>query len=185
MNNAITVSVMLIFLWIPCKSQDSIYVVHKLVGDTIDKTEKLTYHLFPELKDSLFDYCYIVKKNGGYALQIRYQNDSNLVRKLDTNSFHEYWSNISKISEYHLYQAGKDSLMTIEKKLSLHDLRSIDASPSPVISLINPSMKKDIYNDSKARARLANDLQRIKQKEHGTNISNMYIILYDPRYNRK
>lgn len=44
-------------------TQNSVFVLNPLVGDTIHQKDKVEYYLFPEINDSIYRYGYI-KQNG-------------------------------------------------------------------------------------------------------------------------
>lgn len=65
-----------------CFSQSNIFVLHSVIGDTINKQEKKDYFLFPELNDSIFNYGQIHYKNGKYYLFVFSILDS-IIKEID------------------------------------------------------------------------------------------------------
>jgi hypothetical protein len=105
------------------------------VGDTIDQKEKMDFDLFPELKNADFQYGIIYSRGDIKTLKAYIQNDSLIVKQLDSKTIAEYQSNIDKLVEFYSTQNQKDTLSDSKRKILL------DNSPNNV-SAINVNVDK-------------------------------------------
>ena len=86
--------VLFFFSWMQCISQDSLFILHPILGEVIDKNEKKDYLLFPEIADSIFNYGYIQHAGNKYCLNSYLLSDSLLSRIIDTAEIQQYKINV-------------------------------------------------------------------------------------------
>lgn len=158
-------------------SQDTIFILHPSVGAIIDKYEKMNYLLFPEIKDTSFQYCYLKPLKGNYGLFSYFHNDSLSITRIDSLDLSHYQTNISKLDEYFSNRSKTDSLRII-------DQNNID-NPNLKFDILSPNMIKDIKNESLKNARLKEDEERMKRIQQGTEISPVDIYLFDIFHKKK
>ena len=152
-------------------SQDTIFILHPSVGTIIDKYEKMNYLLFPEIKDTSFQYCYIKPLKGKYGLFSYFRNDSLSITKIDSLDLSQYQTYISKLDEYYSNKSKPDTLQSIDKKnIEFYNFKHDN---------LNPDMLKDIKNESIRNARLKEDEDRMKRIQRGTEISPVDLYLFD------
>lgn len=148
-------------------SQNKIVVLHPAVGDTIDKAEKVRYLLFPELKDSDFDYCFLSHSGEEFRVNLHTQNDSLVLIRLDSAEYKRYRENISKLENYYSEAAKRDSIKSTQK-ITL-DLKGPNAFQlnDPVVG----SDDKDrILEEVRQNTRLNGDAERQKIVQDGNDI---------------
>jgi hypothetical protein len=143
-------------------SQEQIFVLHHLVGDTIDKNEKLKYLLFPEIDVADFDYCYLITSKGDYFIKTHTQTKSVNIQKTDTTSINQNIRNINKLEAYFAHKDSYDTLLRSNQNLQLN-------TPMVVTTpLIDNESKVRIRKEVRRDARLKNDAERSKNKKMGT-----------------
>ncbi len=142
-----------LFFCTTCISQQTIYVLHPVVGDTIDVVELSKYQLFTEIKNVKK----IVLNNTNEVFLLSYTEDgfnfkSKEVSKVDIELNR---NNILKLEEYYQKQQNKDSIietnqgfMKIENNLYKGEDR-IDLSDETKNNLRQESNR---YNSLKNRA---------------------------------
>jgi len=158
-------------------SQDTIFILHPSVGAIIDKYEKMNYLLFPEIKDTSFQYCYLKPLKGSYGLFSYFRNDSLSVSKIDSLDLSQYQIYISKLDDYYSNKSKPDTLLSIDKKnIEFYDFKHDN---------LNPNLIKNIKDESIRNARLKEDDERMKRIEHGTEISPVDIYLFDIIHKKK
>lgn len=154
-----------IIFMLNCYSQDSLFVLHPLVGDTIDKNEKTNYMLFQEISDSVFKYGYITHSKDGYFINYCILDNSMSISKLDTSLIIQYRTNLDKLSEYYSNQAQKDSIKNAKKMvLDLNPLYSTFKNDK----IIAPETRDKIENELRQNNRLNGDAERAKYVKQGT-----------------
>lgn len=85
-------------------AQQKPVVLHPVVGDTIDRTEKTAYLLFPQFADSVFGYAWIEDMGGNFVLHARLTDHVILV-PFDTLQMAEYRMHVEKLSAWYASQA--------------------------------------------------------------------------------
>lgn len=109
-------------------------ILHPVVGDTIDLTEKRAYLLFPQFADSTFQYAWIEEKTGTFNLHACLKGGT-VTSVMDTVEMDEFKMHIEKLSVYYASQGKPDSTtnksgsIVIKNKPSGDDKRSYDLTP--------------------------------------------------------
>ncbi len=148
-------------------SQKNLYVLHPLVGDTIDKIEKIQYMLFQEIADSNFRHCYLTFSDGEYFVNTCTLNGSIHITQVDSSLINRYKVNIEKLNQYYLTRAKNDT-GKIDKKMSIDD--EILKVSNTNDKILTPNTKDKILNDIRNTNRLNNDAERAKNFKQGTDI---------------
>lgn len=148
-------------------AQNHLFNLSPVVGDTIDRTEKLDYMLFPGINDSIFKYCYITQSANRYFVNTVTQNDSVFVQEVDLLKLKRYQENIEKLSEYYSNLEKQDSLKNAEK-LTL--MPKITNSHQVNNQLINQQDRKLIIDKVRQANRLQEDAERHQQVLDGNDI---------------
>lgn len=152
-------------------TQDTIFILHPSVGATIDKNEKLNYLLFPEIKDTCFQYCFIKPLKGRFAIYSFFRNDSLSISKVDTLELVNYQTNISKLDEYFSNQSKPDSLKSTDQVKKDNQTMKYD--------ILSPNTIKDIKNETRRDARLKDDEERMNRYRKGNELAPVDIYLFD------
>ena len=158
-------------------SQDTIFILHPSVGAIIDKYEKMNYLLFPEIKDTSFQYCYLKPLKGNFGLFSYFHNDSLSITRIDSLDLSHYQTNISKLNEYFSNKSKSDSLR-LNDQLNIKDYKLN-------YDILNPKLIKDIKNESLRNARLKDDEERKERIQKGTDIQPVEIYLFDVFHKKK
>ena len=151
-----------------CHAQDNLFVLHPLVGDTIDKAEKINYFLFPSIKNDDFKYCYIIRSNDQFFLNSYTLSDSVSIRQIDTTEIKQYIVNLDKFLAFYLNRAKKDSLKLAKK---------IDLNFNPGNSTYNndqPVGEQDrvrIIKEVDVVNRMQTDLERANRTKQGLDLT--------------
>lgn len=155
----------------PCRSQDSMHVLHPVVGHIIDQNEKMYYLLFPEISNDRFKLGYIKPAGENYFLVARLLNDSILTTKLDTSDIRKYRTNIGKLYAYYSELMKNDSITESEKVTKMVEVKNGGAYPlhSP---LLNTGIQETIGDESRRDSRLQDDAELKKLWKQGSNIDN-------------
>jgi len=150
-----------------CLAHDTIFVLHKAVGDTIDRTEKLNYDLFPEIKNSNFKYCFIKNSGDKYYIHSFTLSDSLIISQIDTIEIKQSIKNIDKLINFHSNNTKKDSLK-IPKNISL-DLNKTNHN-NVNGDMSNNKLRYKIDDELRVKSRLADDAERQKNYKQGTDV---------------
>ena len=126
-------------------SQGSIFILHTAVGDTIDKKEKMYFDLFPELKNVDFKYGIIYSYGETKGLNAYTQNDSVIVKQLDSSIIAEYQSNIDKLLEFYSIQNHKDTISESNKKIFLNDSKNNSNIVDSSLNIDKAELEKSAY----------------------------------------
>ncbi|MFV0376659.1 MAG: hypothetical protein ACK5JD_05070 [Mangrovibacterium sp.] len=114
-------------------AQELVYLLHPLVGDTINLEEKQTYLLFESVPDSLFGLAVIYETPENYLLKV--SKDANEARlTLSPEEIETYQTNISKLSVYYQRQQTQtaDTLVNLmEQSDTITAPRLMDEYISP------------------------------------------------------
>lgn len=148
-------------------SQDGLIVLHPIVGDTIDKDEKVNYLLFPEITDSLFIYCQINKVADKYYATSFLVRDSLLTIQLNGTEINLYKENIEKLNAYYSSQPESDSINNLRAFI----LR--DGNSFKIVDIIIDNEK--ISNEARSEERLKEDAERLKLQKQGADPGGLYI----------
>ena len=137
-----------------CFSQDSILILHPVIGEIIDNIEKKKYLLFTEIEDTVYSYAYIKFSDNKYYLNVSMTGpNAQYVKQLDTSEIHQYFINVVKLNEYFSNLANSDSIESsdIERKIrergnGYKEIKVIDESLMDKINeevIINDIIKYD------------------------------------------
>ena len=143
-----------------------VYPLHPLVGDTIDRNEKLDYSLFANSKNDNFNFSVIKYLNSGFILvenrtieepneTVKDYNDTLL---LSQEQIIEEQQKIQKINAYYKYLAEE------AKKLKQEDYKSLEKKiPIRFDGPISDQLKKE----DRMKERLADDQRRMEEFQMG------------------
>lgn len=95
-----TIVVALLLLSSAALSQNTVFRLHPVVGDTIDQTEKSAYLLFSQLVDSSFKEGWIGQTGTSFVLHACLTSGT-VTLPLDTATLAEYKSHVEKLSAYY------------------------------------------------------------------------------------
>jgi len=161
----LTVILIVIVISFQCYAQDRLFVLHSLVGDTINRNEKLNYLLFSEINDSDFKYCTITHSNDGYFVHTTTINDSVAIKQVDLTEIREIVVKLDKVMEYYSAQAKQDSLKSANK-LTL-DFK--DKNPNfKMDNIVGEDAKDRIFKEVRSENRIKGDAERLELREQGT-----------------
>lgn len=157
----------IVALGVHCYSQDKLFVMHPLVGDTIDKTEKLNYFLFPQIVDSVFRYCTITHSGTNYIANVTTMHDAITTHLIDSAEMAQDIVRLNKLMEYHASQGKRDSVKN-EEQLKI-DLKAVpsDHLQKPIL---NSEMKDKIFYDVRTTTRMNEDAERLDRNRQGTEL---------------
>ena len=82
-------------------SQNTIYQLHELVGDTIDIQEKKAYYLFPEFSDTSFNYSFVNQEGVNFKLITHLKNDSINIKTVEEKDLEGYSLRIQKFGDFY------------------------------------------------------------------------------------
>lgn len=178
--------IILIFLLLQnllhCIAQDSIYILHPILGGYIDSTEKKDYFLFPEIVDTSFNYGFINKFGNNFFLNVfLFNKDSLYVKQIDTAELFQYRINIEKIQNYYLKLSLKDSLNNSDIKGTLRGIRSNSLNINNN-NTINKATINKINNDIIIIQQVNYDMETAKLRKQG---SGNFTRFYYPSANKK
>lgn len=172
--------VFILSLQVICISQDSIYILHPVIGEIIDRNEKTDYELFPEISNTRFEYSYIKKADGNFWLKSHVFSDSLVIRQLDTTEIHQLERNIAN-------KIACDPGL-LNTKTGPGDLRSVvvkPVEPDPANNpVIYPETIERINSEAISNARLRDDAELQKLWRHGSNSDNGSLYI-DFSYRKK
>lgn len=150
-----------------CLAKDDLFVLHPLVGDTIDKAEKINYFLFPSIKNDDFKYCYIIRSNDQFFLNLHTLSDSVSIRQIDTTEINQYIVNLDKFLAFYLNKAKKDSLK-LSKKLDLNF--NPDNPTYNNVQLVGEQSRERIIKEVEVDNRMQTDLERANRTKEGLDL---------------
>ena len=150
-----------------CSAQDTLFVLHPLVGDTIDKTEKMNYFLFPSIKNEDFKYCYIFQSNNRLFVNSHTLSDSISIQQIDTAEIRQYIVILDKLLAFNLNRAKNDSLQK-NKKL---DLNFKDPIPNYCNGqLVSEQSRERIMKEVNRDNRMKSDVERANHTKQGLDL---------------
>ncbi len=125
-------------------SSQEIVQLHPVVGDTISKSEKVAFYLFPEIKDTCFIEGVIFYQDSAFKVSIieKYKGSYDLA--IDSTLLHDYKQNIEKLIHYYSSLEVSDSL----DRRSLLLTNSISNQKAPDCSL-NEEETKQLVKESR------------------------------------
>lgn len=142
-------------------AQSNIYVLHPLVGDTIDNNEKLNYLLFKNINDSDFRYGVITHTNEAYLLKVCSADNSVSIFQIDSTELKQYAEKLDKVAAYYANEGKKDSIKNNPKlKEDENDpqLKNLNST------LINQQSKNRILKEARTQTRMKEDAERYKNR---------------------
>ncbi len=163
--------ILLLFRGMSCISQDSVFVLHPVVGHFIDSSEKTYYLLFPEISSAKFDSGYIKPAGDQYCLVAHLLPDSMLVIQLDTTDIQIYKTNIDKLYAYYSGLLKIDSLSESEKVMKIIEIKN-GGSTQMNNNLLNPAIIETIDNEVRIDGRLRDDAEIRRLWKQGSNVDN-------------
>ena len=161
----LTVLLIVIVISFQCFSQERLFELHPLVGDTIDRNEKLYYLLFRDINDSDFKYCTISHTNDGYFVHTRTIDDSVAIKQVDSTEIRETIVKLDKVMEYYSAQEKQDSIKKA-KKLTL-DFKDKDSN-FKIDNIVGEDAKDRIFKEVRSENRMKGDAERFELREQGT-----------------
>ena len=96
--------------------------IHKAVGKTITRDEKIKYHLFTEYKDDTFDSAQVFRYNDTtYELRISSSNGSMVKTMIGDSQMNQLYNRIDNIENGKTIES--DYVISAEEKKRQHDQR--------------------------------------------------------------
>jgi hypothetical protein len=153
-------------------SQDSILILHPIIGEIIDNIEKRKYLLFTEIEDTAYSYAYIKYSDNKYYLNVtKTGTNAQYVKQLDSSEIHQYYINITKLNEYFSSFPNKDSIEVSEIEKKIREMDNINKE----IKVIDKSLMDQINEQIIINDRIKYDAETIKLSEKGfKNFSKFY-----------
>jgi len=152
-------------------SQDSIYVLHPVIGAIIDRNEKVEYLLFRDADDSTFNYGYIKYTEGNYCLNFYLAGDSFVARPIDTTEIQQYKINIEKLRAYYTFLQEKDSAGGSENEIKM--MGSEAEGPYQIKNVLLDSYTIEMISDeARKNERLKRDAELEGLWKQGSNADN-------------
>ncbi len=150
-----------------CFAQNTLFALHPLVGDTIDKAEKMNYYLFPSIKNDDFEYCYITQSDDQFFVNSYTLNDSISIQQIDTSEIKQYKVNLDKFVAFYLNRAKNDSLKRAEKI----DLYFNGVNPNyNNEQLVGEQSRERISKEVRRDNRMQSDAERAGRIKQGSDI---------------
>ena len=144
------------------------YPLHPSIGDTIDRTEKLDYSLFPFISNESFEYAHIIFLNDSFYLELKnYDNDLKFRKYLSKNQLIDAQKSIEKVNQYYRYLA-KQKLDT-----SYYQPQSRETKLPPL--RIDGPMTEQMKKEARMNMRLKEDARRQKEVQQGTRQGELFI----------
>jgi hypothetical protein len=156
----ILVSIIFIILFRLTNAQESTFILHPSVGDTISRFSKSKYLLFPEIKDSLFEYCNIKVQGQKFFVITHFINGTVTENEIQQSELNQYWYNIEKLNEYYVNKENQDT--TVLKN------NSHTGNPPVNKSLAAPGLTDQQKSEILRDARLKSDQEKMKNYQNGT-----------------
>jgi len=135
--------------------QAQIVILHPVVGDTIDLTEKKAYLLFPQFADTIFHQAWIEKRDGILDLHTNLKGEI-IVNVIDSIEIAEFKMHIEKLSAYYASQGQSDSIYGLPGSLIIRNKTAIGERKSYELS---PEMMDKIKRDARRYAELNHEAQ--------------------------
>ena len=153
---------------ISCYAQRDIFILHPLVGDTIDKNEKLNYFLFPKTDNADFKFCFITHSNDQFFVNSHYVNDSVSIQPIDTTEIRQYMVNLDKFLAYYLNKERNDSLN--KAKVLNRDFKDLNG-PYKNDQLVGKQSLERINKEVERDNRMKTDVENANLTKQGLNLS--------------
>jgi hypothetical protein len=156
-----------VFFGLHSYAQSNVYVLHPLVGDTIDNKEKLQYLLFKNVNDSDFKYGVITHTKDAYFLKVCSANNSVSTIQVDSTELKQYVEKLDKVAAYYANEGKKDS---IKSNLKLHVDEDDPQVKNLNSTLINQQSKNKILKEARTQTRMKEDAERYKNRNDHSNL---------------
>jgi hypothetical protein len=164
--------------------QDTIYILHPVIGEQIDIKAKKDYLLFPEIKDSCFNFCFIKQINGKYYVSTYFNNDSVSNEEVALPTLENYHNNIEKLYQYYSSKSKQDSLNNNET-INLHKNNNSIKTEMFKKEIVSPTLNPEIRDEVRRDQRLKSDAERMKYYKQGTEIMPGNIEIYNSKNIKK
>ena len=151
---------------INCYAQRDHFILHPLLGDTIDKSEKLNYFLFPKIENEEFKFCFITHSDNQFFVNTHYINDSVSIQPVDTIELRQYIVHLDKFLAYNMNKEKKDSLNNA--KVQNHDFKDLNG-PYKNDQLVGKQALKRIDNEVERDNRMKFDAENANLTKNGLN----------------
>ena len=163
----LTILLIVIALNVQSYGQDPLFVLHPLVGDTIDRNEKLNYLLFPQITDSDFKYCTLTHSEKGYFVNTTKIDCSSTVNQADSTEINQTRARLDKVVAYYLNQEQNDSIKNAHKeKLELLG----QPSNFKMDNIVGEDTKERIFKEVRSENRMKDDAERFENNKQGTDL---------------
>lgn len=164
-------------------SQSNLFVLHPLVGDTISKTEKIKFVLFPEIDNQNFQNGTITFSAEGYFLHYQTQGNEVATKQLSDSEISQYRINLDKLNEYYTNLSKNDSLKG--KVKSVVEIKNVNDGEINK-NLINDETKNKIVKEAIMDTRMKEDAEQLNQIKKGNDITGGgYIELFGKKKKKK
>lgn len=130
-------------------------ILHPVVGDTIDLTEKKAYLLFPQFADSSFQHAWIEKKDGIMNLHSCLKGEI-VTSVIDTLEMAECRMNIEKLSAFYASQGQTDSTTNLSGSIIIKNKTTVSEKRNYELS---PEMMDKIKREARRYAELNHEAQ--------------------------
>jgi len=153
-------------------SQDSILVLHPVIGEIIDNFEKKKYLLFDEIEDADFNYALIKFSSNRYYLNL-FRPDTNepSVIQIDTSQIHQYYINVTKLNEYFFNLQNSDSIDISDIETKMKEMKYYKKE----INILDESLMDKIIEENIINERIKDDAETKELNEKGfKNFSKFY-----------
>ena len=182
MKNLIILLIVM-FVCVSGYSQSNLFVLHPQVGDTISKTEKIKFVLFPEIDNQNFQSGTITYSAEGYFLHYKIQGNEIATKQLSDSEINQYRINLDKLNEYYTNLSKNDSLK--DKVKSVVEIKDINDGKINQ-NLINDETKNKISQEAIRDARMKEDAEQLNQIKKGNDITGGgYIELFGKKKKKK
>jgi hypothetical protein len=152
-------------------SQDTVYILHPVIGDIIDRHEKTDFNLFPEISTTRYEYSYIKHEGGTFRLIAHLFPDSLVTKQLDTSDIRQMEKDIESIMV---------TRQPIQEK-PVQDPGSVvikkDGNEQINNNIVNRDTQEKISDETLSNRRLQEDAERRKLAKQGSNIDNNAILI--------
>ncbi len=182
MKNLITLLIGL-FVVFTCYSQNNLFVLHPLVGDTISQAEKIKFVLFPEISNEDFFNGTLTHSAEGYFLHYQTKGNAITMKQISDSDINQYQINLGKLDEYYSNLNKNDS--TKIKVKSVVEIKG-DQEGKLNKELINDETKNRISQEAIRDTRMKEDAERYDQIRKGNDITGgAYIELFGKKKKKK
>jgi hypothetical protein len=149
-------------------AQDSLFILHPVIGDIIDRYEKNNFNLFPEVSGSRFEYSYIKQDGNQYWLKSHLFPDSLVIRQLDTSEIRQLINHVNVMIATNpaLTKTGKQDPGEEAKSVVVKTNEASQTSNT----IIYPNDIESISDEATTNQRLKEDAERRNHVEQGTSI---------------